>query len=165
MLIYIGSDHRGFALKEKLKLFLNAKGYSVADLGAAAYSEDDDYPQYAAAVAQRVSEEFETAKGILICGSGVGVDVVANKFRRVRCALCSSPDQAFDAKSDDDANVLALGANYLDDPTAQKIVTTWLQTPFSGEAKHRRRLEQISELEEKMLNQAQDYGSEDPGRS
>ena len=162
MLIYIGSDHRGFALKDKLKLFLSARGWSVTDLGARTYEEGDDYPEYAAAVAKKVSEEFETARGVLICGSGVGVDVVANKFRRVRSALCSSPDQAFDARNDDDANVLALGANYLDDGMAQKILLTWLQTPFSGEAKHRKRLEDIANLEEKMLNQAQDFGN---GRS
>jgi ribose 5-phosphate isomerase B len=156
MLIYIGSDHRGFALKEKLKLFLSARGYSVADVGAKIYEEGDDYPAYAAGVAKRVSDEFETARGIVICGSGVGVDVVANKFRRVRCALCSSPDQAFDARNDDDANILALGANYLEDPLAQKIVTTWLQTPFSDEGNHRKRLEQISELEEKLLNPTPD---------
>ena len=155
MLIYIGADHRGFALKEKLKLFLNAKGYSVADVGAKTYEEGDDYPQYAAAVAQKVSEEFETAKGIVICGSGVGVDVVANKFRRIRSALCASPDQAFDARNDDDANILALGANYLNDAVIQKIVTTWLQTPFSGEARYRERLNEISELEDKLLKDSQ----------
>ncbi len=155
MLIYIGADHRGFALKEKLKLFLSARGYSVADVGAKAYEDEDDYPQYAAAVAQRVSEEFETARGIVICGSGVGVDVVANKFRRIRSALCASPDQAFDARNDDDVNVLALGANYLDDATAQKIVTTWLQTPFSDEVRHRDRVDQISNLEGKLLKDGQ----------
>ncbi|MCL4404092.1 RpiB/LacA/LacB family sugar-phosphate isomerase [Patescibacteria group bacterium] len=158
MLIYIGSDHQGFALKEKIKLFLSARGYSVVDLGAKAYEEGDNYPEYAAAVARRVSEEFETARGILICGSGVGVDVVANKFRRVRSALCASPDQAFDSRNDDDANVLAMGANYLDDATAHKIVITWLQTPFSGEARYRKRLEEVANLEERMLNQAQDLG-------
>ncbi len=164
MLIYIGSDHKGFALKEKLKLFLSARGYSVADLGAKTYEEGDDYPPYAAGVAKRVSDEFETARGIVICGSGVGVDVVANKFRRVRCALASSPDQAFDARNDDDANVLALGANYLDDPTAQKIVTTWLQTPFSGENRHRQRLGQITELEDKVFNPSPDLRLEGDSR-
>ncbi len=152
MLIYIGADHQGFALKEKIKLFLSARGYSVADLGAKAYEEGDDYPLYAAAVAKKVSEEFETSRGIVICGSGVGVDAVANKFRRVRSALVASSDQAFDSRNDDDSNVLALGANYLDDPTAQKIITTWLQTPFSGESRHRKRIDEINNLEEKLMN-------------
>lgn len=150
-MIYIGSDHRGFDLKETLKKSLKLAGYSVTDLGNAVKDENDDYPGFAASVAEKVSSEFETARGILICGSGVGVSVVANKFKNIRCAQVGNPDQAFDSRNDDNSNILALGANYLDDETAKKIVVTWLETPFSGDERHRRRLDEISSLELKTL--------------
>ncbi len=151
MIIYIGADHRGFELKEHLKNDLHLAGYSVTDLGDAVKDENDDYVDFAAKVARRVSLELETARGILICGSGVGVDVVANKFKNVRCVLASSPDQAFDSRHDDNSNVLALGANYLDEEAVKKIVVTWLETLFAGDERYRRRLDKISSLEEKLL--------------
>lgn len=150
MVIYIGADHRGFELKENLKNFLKAKGYQVVDLGAASYDKDDDYPDFAQAVARKVSLDYENARGILVCASGVGVDVVANKFRNVRSALAATPDQAFDARNDDDANVLSLAAEYLKPEEAQKIITVWLETPFAAEERFRRRLEKISKLELKI---------------
>ena len=147
MTIYIGADHRGFELKEHLKSFLASKGYQVADMGNDHYDKEDDYPDFAAKVAKNVSEEYETAMGILICGSGVGVDVVANKFPRVRSALAMSPDQAFDARNDDNANVLSLAANYTSKEAAEKIVSTWLATPFAGDERFRRRLKKIEDVE------------------
>lgn len=154
MIIYIGADHRGFDLKETLKNSLKLAGYSVTDLGNATKDNNDDYPEFAAAVAEKVSSEIETARGILICGSGVGVSVAANKFKGIRCALVGSPNQAFDARNDDNSNILALGANYLDEEAAKKIVVTWLETPFSGDDRHRRRLNEIADLETKMLKDA-----------
>lgn len=150
MIIYIGADHRGFELKEHLKNFLQSKGYQVADMGNASYDESDDYPDFAEAVARKVSANYENARGLLICGSGVGVDVVANKFRSVRSALASTADQAFDSRNDDDANILSLGANYLKPEDAEKIVLTWLTTPFAGEERFRRRLEKVRNLEQKV---------------
>ncbi|MBI4034078.1 MAG: RpiB/LacA/LacB family sugar-phosphate isomerase [Candidatus Brennerbacteria bacterium] len=147
MVIYIGADHRGFELKERLKLFLQDKGYQVVDVGAARYDESDDYPDFAEAVAKKVSLNYENARGVLLCGSGVGVDVVANKFRNIRSALVGNSDQAFDARNDDDANVLSLGASYLKPEEAEKIVLTWLTTPFAGEERFRRRLEKVRSLE------------------
>ncbi|MCL4400112.1 RpiB/LacA/LacB family sugar-phosphate isomerase [Patescibacteria group bacterium] len=151
MVIYIGSDHKGFDMKEMLKKSLKAAGYSVTDLGDSVKDENDDYVDFASSVAERVSTEFETARGILICGSGVGVDVTANKFRNIRCALAGSPDQAFDSRHDDDSNILALGANYLDEEKVKKIVVTWLETPFSGDERFKRRLDKISALETKIM--------------
>ncbi len=151
MVIYLGADHRGFALKEVLKESLRMAGYSVTDLGSAVLDAEDDYPDIAEKLARRVSVESETARGILLCGSGVGVSVVANKFPNIRCALVGSPDQAFDSRNDDDANILALGANYLDENLAKKIVVTWLATPFSGDPKHKRRIDKISALEVKLF--------------
>ena len=161
MVIYIGADHRGFEIKEKVKDFLKLRGYSVVDMGDEKYNENDDYPLFAIKVAKQVSQEFETARGILVCGSGVGVSVVANKFLHIRSALAATPDQAFDSRNEDDSNILALGANYLDEEMAKKIVLTWLETPFSGEERFQRRLEEISRLEEKMISAIVDDDSGD----
>lgn len=134
-------------MKGQLIQFLKNKGYQVTDVGAAQYNENDDYPDYAREVAVNVSLEYENSKGILICGSGVGVNVVANKYKRIRCGLVSNPDQAFDARNDDDTNVLALASDYTDIDTAKKIVLTWLETPFSGEQRHSRRLKKVFRIE------------------
>ena len=147
MLIYIGADHRGFQLKEILKKFLKDQGYEVVDVGNEVYEKDDDYPDFAVLVGQVVSQDPSTRRGILICGSGVGVDVVANKFKGIRSALVNNPDQAYLSRNDDDANVLSLAAEFLDEETAKKILSTWLQTPFSNEENHKRRLEKIRESE------------------
>lgn len=147
MTIYIGADHRGFELKEHLKRFLVGKGYQVVDVGADHYDKDDDYPDFAARVGKNVSDEYETAMGVLICGSGVGVDVVANKFPRVRSALAGMPDQAFDARNDDNANVLSLASNYISPEEAEKIISTWLATPFADDERFRRRIKKIENLE------------------
>jgi ribose 5-phosphate isomerase B len=154
MVIYIGADHKGFDLKEIIKKDLTNAGYMVNDVGNFKKDELDDYVDFASAVALKVSLEFETSKGILFCGSGVGVSVVANKFRNVRCGLIFDSNQAFDAKNDDDINILAIPADYVDENTAKKIVVTWLQTPFSKEERHQRRLDKISFLELKMISSA-----------
>ncbi|KKU91420.1 MAG: hypothetical protein UY23_C0001G0026 [Candidatus Jorgensenbacteria bacterium GW2011_GWA1_48_11] len=150
MVIYIGADHRGFELKEYLKNFLKNKGFEVVDVGNDHLDENDDYPDFAEKVAVKVNQDYENARGVLICGSGVGVDVVANKFMKVRSALVANPDQAFDSRNDDDANVLALAANYLALEDAQKILTVWLSTPFSGDPHHLRRIQKIVQLEFKI---------------
>lgn len=150
MIIYLGSDHRGFELKEYIEHLVRAMGYEAADLGAKEYQDGDDYPDIAEKVADKVSQGYENSRGILVCGSGVGVDIVANKFSHVRSALVSNSDQAFDSRNDDDTNVLCLGANYLSKDEAKKILVTWLETPFSGEERHKRRVQKIYKIEEKI---------------
>src|SRR5258708_177107 len=115
MLIYIGADHRGFKLKEYLKKFLTDKAYQVADMGGKTETIDDDYPDYAREVAKHVSDDPVGARGIVICGSGFGVDIVANKFPGVRSALPMSTDHVYQARHDDDVNVLALAADFMPD--------------------------------------------------
>lgn len=153
MIIYIGADHKGFKLKQHIINLVKSKGYEVADMGNTVEDPNDDYPEFAAAVAEKVSLNYENAWGILLCGSGVGVDIVANKFRKVRSALVCTPDQAFDSRNDDDANVISLPASYLTPEEAGKIVTTWLETPFSGEDHHNRRLQKIYDIERKNIRQ------------
>jgi ribose 5-phosphate isomerase B len=145
MLIYIGADHRGFNLKETIKKSLKDEGYEVVDVGNDHYDEKDDYPDFAKLVAQEISKD-SNSRGILICGSGVGVDIVANKFKGVRSALVSNSDQAYSSRNDDDANVLSLAADFLDEEQIKKILSTWLATPFAGEENFRRRLEKIRQL-------------------
>ena len=147
MIIYIGADHRGFKLKESLKQFLQGEGYTVSDLGNNEYLETDDYPDFAKLVAQKVSVNPTDGRGIVICGSGVGVDVVANKFPNVRSALGFSPDQVMEARSDDDVNVLALAADFLEEDVVKKIVSVWLQTPFDGDEWDKRRIEKIRQID------------------
>lgn len=147
MLIYIGADHRGYNLKEKLKQFLANKGYTVVDEGNDHYDESDDYPDFAGRVAAAVAEDPDNRRGILICGSGIGVDIVANKFSQIRSALAHNADQAFSSRSDINTNVLCLTANFLEEEEAKKILSVWLQTPFSGEERHKRRIRKISEIE------------------
>lgn len=150
MLIYIGSDHRGFKLKESLKIYLKESGYEVVDVGNTNYDQADDYPDFAALVGRKISLDPENSRGILICGSGVGVDVVANKFKNVRSALAFNAEQAIAARSDDNTNVLSLAADYLNEEEAKKIVSAWLKTLFSGEERHNRRLKKIQDIEERV---------------
>jgi len=147
MIIHIGADHKGFKLKEHIKSFLGNRGYEIVDAGNSRYEENDDYPAFAKKVAESVSNNYENARGILICGSGVGMDIVANKFKYIRSALVCSADQAFDSRNEDDANVLSLPASYVKPEDAERIVSTWLTTPFSGEERHERRLQEIYKIE------------------
>ena len=148
-MIYIGADHRGYSLKEAIKGYLSAQGGPAAgwkDLGAFEYNPDDDYPDYALAVAQKVAENSENSRGILICGSGVGVDIVANKIKNIRSALCFDAKQARASRNDDNANVLSLPADFISEDLAEEITKIWLETPFSGEENHTRRIEKIKKI-------------------
>ena len=147
MIIFIGADHRGFALKEKLKQALSGEAYDVRDVGAERYIAEDDYPDYAEKVAEAVGKDPDGSRGILICGSGFGVDITANKFHGVRAALPMSPDHTYQARHDDDVNVLSLAADFTDEATALQIVKTFLATPFAKEERYRRRLDKISKRE------------------
>lgn len=146
-MLYIGADHRGFALKESLKRYLSAQGVTLEDYGATTPIPDDDYVDFGMAVAKAVATDPIVNRGVLICGSGVGMSVVANKARGVRAALVRSHHQAVASRTDDDANVLVLDADETTEPEAAEMIRAWLNTPFSGEERHRRRLEKIKALE------------------
>lgn len=142
MTIYIGADHRGYAMKEGLVAWLREQGHDVHDMGAAEYTEGDDYPDYAKAVAQEVASDAQ-ARGIVLCGSGVGMAVAANKIQGVRAALIHDTNIAKAARNDDDINVLALGADYISLEEAKSAASVFLETPFSGEDRHTRRIGKI----------------------
>ncbi len=147
MLIYIGADHQGFQLKDALKKFLKERGYEVVDVGNEKYDENDDYPDFAVLVARQVAQDASMRRGVLICGSGAGVDITANKFKGIRSVLAANPDQAYLSRRDDDTNVLSLAAEFTNEEIAKKILSVWLATPFSNEEKYKRRLEKIREIE------------------
>jgi len=143
MVIYLGADHRGFKIKEVLKPFLKELGHEVVDLGNDHVDENDDYPDFANAVAKKVSQNPEIDKGILICGSGIGMAIAANKFENIRAAQVDKIEQAVLSKKDNNANVLTLSGNDLSESEVKEIVKIWLETPFSKEEKHERRLKKI----------------------
>lgn len=150
MRIAIASDHRGYHLKEKLTALLSTKGHEVLDEGAIA-GEPVDYPDYAALVAQRVSEK-SVERGILICGTGIGMAVTANKFPGVRAAQCTDDVTAEISRRHNDLNVLCLSADMLSPRSVERMVDLWLKTEFEG-GRHSRRVEKIHEIEEKIHNQ------------
>jgi len=143
MKIAIASDHGGFGLKEHLKKFLEERGYKVIDLGT--HSEDPvDYPVYGKACADAVISGA-AEKGIVICGTGIGVSIAANKGKGIRCALCTDIHMASMAKRHNDANILAMGGRTTDFETAEAIADMWLNTPFEG-GRHQRRVDMLNDM-------------------
>ena len=151
-MIFIGADHRGFPLKEAIKNWLTQNNYQVEDLGAESLDPDDDYPIYAEAVAKRVSasDPLHEDRGIVICGSGVGVDIVANKFDKVRSGFGMNSEQVKAGRRDDNTNVLALPADEIDEPTAIEMVKAFVETQYEEADRRNRRLEEIKEIEDKQ---------------
>ena len=164
--IIIGSDHAGFAIKEALKPFLEEMGYEVKDCGPFEYNPDDDYPDFISSVAKEISKHAGMEKGIILGASGQGEAMVANKFPHVRAAVYYGfglEQGKHDAKKAElealtsmqiielsrlhnDANILSLGAKFMDIDEAKAAVKLWLETPFSGEVRHKRRIDEIEKI-------------------
>ncbi len=145
MRIAIAADHAGFLLKQDLANELKGAGHGVLDLGTFS-TEPVDYPDYAAAVARAITGR-RADRGILICGSGVGASVAANKFPGIRAGLCHDCYSAHQGVEHDDMNVLVLGARVIAGELARELVARFLAANFSGEERHRRRLEKVKEFE------------------
>lgn len=145
-MIYIASDHGGFKLKEELRNWLSQE-YDVEDLGSFKLDPNDDYPNFIFPLAKKVVSD-EKSFGIIIGRSGNGEAIVANKVKGIRAALCLNEEMAVKAKEHNNANVLALGADYIDFELAKKITQSFLDTPFSKEERHKRRIEKIKKIEE-----------------
>ncbi|MBM3232539.1 ribose 5-phosphate isomerase B [Candidatus Pacearchaeota archaeon] len=144
--IIIGSDHAGFSAKEKLKRYLNMKGIEYEDVGALVFKKDDDYPKYAFAVAEKVVKD-KISRGILICHTGTGMAIAANKVKGIRAAEAFDVYSAKMSRKDNDSNILSLHAYNLSYMEMEKIVSAWLNTPFSGKRRHERRIRQIQRYE------------------
>lgn len=142
--IGLACDHGGFELKEELKAFLKSIGVDPIDMGT--FNEDSvDYPDFGVLVAEKISRG-ELEKGVLICGTGVGMSIVANKFRGVRAALANDLYSSRFSREHTDANILVIGGRIVGRELAKEIVRVWLETPFAG-GRHKRRLEKIEALE------------------
>jgi ribose 5-phosphate isomerase B len=148
MKISIGCDHRGFSLKEELKIFLRNEGFTVEDKGPS-NEESVDYPDFGSLVATQVSSG-SCDRGILICSTGIGMSVVANKFPHVRAALCADVETARQCREHIDSNVLVLAGSLINGEEARSIIKTWLDTPFQG-GRHQRRLDKIAALERQQF--------------
>ena len=145
MKIAIGCDHGAFDLKNAVVKHLQGKGHEVVDFGT--YSLDScDYPDYAKAAAEAVASG-ECEKGIVLCTTGIGISIAANKVKGIRCALLSDPLSARMTREHNDTNMMALGAGIVGKNLALEIVDTWVGTEFSGEAKHQRRIDKVMALE------------------
>lgn len=150
-MIYIGADHGGYKLKEQLKKFLSKLNQGqkpdFKDIGAFRLKAGDDYPDYAVKVAKQVAKNPISNLGILICRSGQGVCIVANKFKGVRAALVWNTKEAIMSRNDDMSNVLCLPSDYISTKEAEQIVKAWLETKFSTDRRHMRRVQKITAIE------------------
>lgn len=147
MKIILGADHRGFELKQEIKKYLLSTNHTVFDVGELLPDASDDYPDFASKAAKYVLENPEN-RGIVVCGSGVGVCITANKFKGIRCGLGLMEQQVQAARHDDDINMLALASDYIIFDDARRMVDIFLQTPFEPTENHVRRLEKITRIEE-----------------
>ena len=151
MRIAIAADHAGYELKEILRRDLQSVGHAVVDLGTHDAGQPDDYPDFAAALGKTV-QAGEVERGVLICGSGVGASVAANKLRGVRAGLCHDTYSAHQGVEHDDMNVLVLGARVIGPALATELVDAFLRARFSDEERHRRRLAKVRALEEGLVS-------------
>ena len=140
--IVLGSDHAAFPLKERIEAYLEQRGIPVEDLGTHS-ADSTDYPHYGQAVARRVAEG-QGVRGILLCGTGLGMSMVANRFPGVRAALCAEPLAAAMSRRHNDANVLVMGGRMIGETMALEIVRVWLETPLEG-GRHQRRIDMLDE--------------------
>ena len=147
MKIYLGADHNGFACKQQLAELLAQNGYDIVDDGNKKLDPNDDYPQFGARVAHALlADNDDGSRGILICGSGQGICIAANRFKGIRASLCWSEDEARASRNDDDCNVLCLPSRYITLEQAESIALTWLRTPFAGAPRFKRRIRELDEL-------------------
>jgi RpiB/LacA/LacB family sugar-phosphate isomerase len=145
MKIYLASDHGGFEIKNKLAVYLESQGQFVEDHGPQKRDPEDDYPDYVIPL-MRIIQKEPGSKAILLCRNGVGVCIVANRFKNIRAGISWNTKHAKSQRIDDNTNVLCLGADYLSFSEITNIVDTWMNTEFSNDTRHKRRLEKIEKI-------------------
>ncbi len=155
MKIFIGTDHAGYVLKEKLLSFLKLQGYEVIDKGAYEYNEEDDYPDFVVPVAREVSKDPNNVKGIILGGTGEGEAITANRFPHVRavvdygeavCVVDNESNIIVRSREHNDSNILSIGARYFTEEKMMEAVNLWLNTAFNGDQRHIRRLAKIDQI-------------------
>lgn len=147
-MIYLATDHAGFELKEKLKIYLQELGYEVKDFGAFSYDENDDYPDFIRLAAEAVAKNPEKDKAVVLGGSGQGEAISANRFKGVRAVVYYGKDEKIItlSREHNNANVLSFGARFLTEEEAKRAIKLWLETEFRGEERHVRRIKKIDEF-------------------
>jgi len=150
MRISIGADHAGYEMKQQLIAFIRGLGHTITDVGTFEPRKPDDYPDYAILVAEDI-RAGRADRGLLVCGSGVGVSVAANKFKGIRAGLCHDHYSAHQGVEHDDMNVLVLGSRIIGQMMAQDVTEAFLKATFSGEERHVRRLNKVKGIEEHEL--------------
>jgi ribose 5-phosphate isomerase B len=150
-MLYIGADHRGFDLKEKIKTHLTEKGVKFTDMGAEKLDKEDDYVDYAIKVIESIAIAPSIRRGILVCGSGAGMAIAGNKLPGLRATIGFDVKQITKAKEDDHVNVLVLSSDYTEESKAIDILDAWLETDYSDEPRHRRRLDKLATHEEQVF--------------
>jgi len=148
MKIYLASDHAAFDLKERIKSYLEEKDFQVEDMGTHT-KESVNYAEYGAKAAAKVSQDPQNSRGVIICGSGIGMSIVSNKFKGVRAALCNDEYAAEMSRKHNNANVLNMGARVVDEEQAEKILEIWLNTPFEG-GRHQDRIDYVHHIIERQ---------------
>lgn len=147
MKLYIGADHNGYEYKQKLLKVLEKSNHEVIDCGPSERNPEDDFPILAGRVIHELlADHSSDAKAILICGSGQGMCMAANRFKGIRASLCWNIEEARAARNDDDSNVLCLSARYLTLEANEAILQAWLNTPFAGAPRFKRRIDQLDQL-------------------
>ncbi|MDD2935010.1 MAG: RpiB/LacA/LacB family sugar-phosphate isomerase [Candidatus Pacebacteria bacterium] len=148
MKIYVGSDHAGFSLKKEIVEYLINEDFDVSDEGAFEFDAQDDYPDFISKVAEKVSKDPKNSKGIILGGSGQGEAIVANRFKNVRAVVYYGGDMDIVklSREHNDANVLSLGARFISFDTAKNAVNLWLNTAFSEDERHLRRIKKVDSL-------------------
>lgn len=145
MKVFIGADHNGFELKNQLVAYLKSKDIEVGDMGAYEHDPLDDFPVFAKRVAAEVQKNHEEDRGIVLCGSGIGVAIAANRFKHIRCALGFDKTQVQHGRANDHINMLALPSDYLSLEQAQEFIDLFLETPIKPEEKYFRRSTQLDQ--------------------
>lgn len=157
MKIFIASDHAGFGLKEKLKPYLESSGHEVVDKGAYEYNEEDDFPDFIPGVAREVSMNPNNVRGIIMGGSGQGEAMLANRFKNVRATVFYGDARSLVEENDtivklsrmhNDGNVLSIGARFVTEDQAKQAIAEWLETPFPGDERHKRRIAKFDRVHE-----------------
>src|SRR3989344_3521165 len=146
-MIYIGSDHRGYNLKEYLKDYLAKSKIPFKDVGNYKFDPEDDYPDFAFEVAKAVARDLKHHTGVMICGSGLGMMVAANKVKGIRAGLATIEWLAKHGRENDDLNIVSLAADLTDFSMAEKIIKVWLNSKFKNEVKYQRRIDKINKIE------------------
>ena len=147
MNIYIGADHRGFTVKKSLTTWLKEKGHHVTDCGNTVHDPKDDYPDFASAVAEKLQQD-PAGRGIVLCGSGVGVCIAANKHAGVYCGFAITPEQVRAGTADDMINCIAVSVDAFSEKDIRDMVSSYLETPHSTEERHVRRHHKVRQIEE-----------------